>query len=462
MMKKNRLERLFFVSSVSVDIALLNVAFLFAFVLRFQGTGLMTKLEDYEELLIFSNIVWLIIVTVNRPYLLNRFVSEIQIIKRVLSITFWHALLITSFIILLKNYSYSRITLITFYTTLPVLLCLWKIIFLRLIRYLRSKGRHQYRIILMGRTQSAQKIKDFFMRRKEMGIQVTGVFDKQANEKLEIQPYEEAFDWIDSGKVDEVYCSVPTVPTELIEKLIRIADSKLLKVKIITDFSYVTTRKLECEFYNEVPVIKLSEIPLDNIYNRLVKRTFDVVFASLVFVLVLSWLIPIVSILICLESKGSPFFVQKRHGVKKHHFRCIKFRSMRINKEADTKQAQRKDARITRIGAFLRRTSIDEFPQFLNVLWGDMSVVGPRPHPIALDEKFRTVIDKFDKRHIVKPGVTGLAQIRGYRGETRKVYDMYGRVKLDRFYTENWSLALDVAIVFNTALKIFQRDQNAY
>ena len=242
MMKKNRLERLFFVSSVSVDIVLVNVAFLFAFVLRFKGTGLMTKLEDYEELLIFSNIVWLIIVTVNRPYLLNRFVSEIQIIKRVLSITFWHALLITSFIILLKNYSYSRITLITFYTALPVLLCLWKIIFLRLIRYLRSKGRHQYRIILMGRTQSAQKIKDFFMRRKEMGIQVTGVFDKQANEKLEIQPYEEAFDWIDSGKVDEVYCSVPTVPTELIEKLIRIADSKLLKVKIITDFSYVTTR----------------------------------------------------------------------------------------------------------------------------------------------------------------------------------------------------------------------------
>jgi exopolysaccharide biosynthesis polyprenyl glycosylphosphotransferase len=196
--------------------------------------------------------------------------------------------------------------------------------------------------------------------------------------------------------------------------------------------------------------------------NRLLKRAFDIAFSMAVMVLVFSWLYPIIALLIKLDSKGPVLFKQYRHGLNNKQFYCYKFRTMVVNQEADSKQATKNDSRITKVGAFLRKTSLDEIPQFFNVILGDMSVVGPRPHPIPLNMRFAHSIEGFMNRHSMKPGVTGLAQIRGYRGETAKFHDMKGRFMLDRFYIANWSLWLDIKIVFGTVWSLVKGDENAY
>ena len=179
-------------------------------------------------------------------------------------------------------------------------------------------------------------------------------------------------------------------------------------------------------------------------------------------IFILSWLVPLIGLLIKLESKGPVFFKQNRHGRNNKLFLCYKFRTMVVNQLSDTKQATKNDPRITRVGSILRKTSIDEVPQFINVFLGSMSVVGPRPHPIKLNEEFAPQIDRFFQRHAVKPGITGLAQAKGFRGETSQFNDMYGRVKLDRFYVKNWSLFLDLKIIILTIISIIKSNENAY
>lgn len=201
--------------------------------------------------------------------------------------------------------------------------------------------------------------------------------------------------------------------------------------------------------------------PLKSTTAQITKRAFDIIFSLGIIVFVFSWLFPIVAVLIKLSSKGPVFFKQKRHGLNNELFDCLKFRTMRVN-TVEGKQASKHDPRITRVGSFLRKTSIDEFPQFLNVLMGDMSVVGPRPHFCEHNEEFAKHVKGFMCRHAVKPGVTGLAQTRGYRGETNTLQAVTGRFKLDVFYIANWSFWLDVKITFNTFFGMLLGDKQAY
>jgi exopolysaccharide biosynthesis polyprenyl glycosylphosphotransferase len=209
-------------------------------------------------------------------------------------------------------------------------------------------------------------------------------------------------------------------------------------------------------------VITLREEPLRDFVNRFLKRMFDLIFSIFVIVFVLSWLYPIIAILIKLSSKGPILFEKLRSGVNNEEFICYKFRSMRISSDSDYKQATHGDSRITKLGSFLRKSSLDEFPQFINVLMGDMSIVGPRPHMLLHTEEYSELISKYMVRQLVKPGITGVAQIRGYRGETKELEDMEGRVRLDVWYIENWSLSLDINIVIQTIWNIFKGDENAY
>jgi putative colanic acid biosynthesis UDP-glucose lipid carrier transferase len=192
------------------------------------------------------------------------------------------------------------------------------------------------------------------------------------------------------------------------------------------------------------------------------KRAFDFVFAALVVVFLLSWLLPLLVLLIKIDSRGPVFFKQLRTGKHGQPFYCYKLRSMRVNAEADAKQARKGDSRITRVGAFLRQTSLDELPQFLNVLKGEMSVVGPRPHMLSHTEYYSQAIDDFMYRHQVMPGITGLAQVSGYRGETKEVAAMAQRVDADIKYLSNWSFLLDLRIVLLTILQAFKHNKNAF
>ncbi|MFM8914265.1 MAG: exopolysaccharide biosynthesis polyprenyl glycosylphosphotransferase, partial [Flammeovirgaceae bacterium] len=245
-----------------------------------------------------------------------------------------------------------------------------------------------------------------------------------------------------------------------LNELVNFGLESLIQVKIVVDNS--GTSHLLSVHERELQAKEVSALPIDEPVNQALKRSFDLLFSLLFVILVLSWLLPLIAIIIKIDSKGPVFFVQKRNGLKNLPFGCIKFRTMVVNQEADTKQATKDDARITSIGKFLRKSSIDELPQFINVLKGDMSLIGPRPHPIKLNEQFAVHIQSLMARHYAKPGITGLAQCMGYRGETKDLSDMENRVRLDRYYIEHWSFWLDIKIVFLTVVSLLRGSEKAY
>ncbi|MFO7823134.1 MAG: sugar transferase [Cyclobacterium sp.] len=200
----------------------------------------------------------------------------------------------------------------------------------------------------------------------------------------------------------------------------------------------------------------------DNFKKRIMKRTFDLVISLFTLVFVISWLFPVIAILIKRDSKGPVFFKQLRHGRGNKKFYCYKFRTMVKNNEADTRQATQGDARITKIGKFLRKTSLDELPQVFNVILGEMSIVGPRPHAVPMNLEFAKEIENFMQRHQVKPGITGLAQSKGYRGEISSFQELYSRFRLDFFYVKKWCLIFDIKIVIETAISLVTKNHKAY
>ena len=211
-----------------------------------------------------------------------------------------------------------------------------------------------------------------------------------------------------------------------------------------------------------IPVMAYRPNPLQFWFNRAIKRIFDIIFALIAILAIsVTVLIPIV-IAIKVSSKGPVLFKQKRTGYRGREFTCLKFRTMKVNVEADTVQATKNDPRKTKVGDFLRKTSLDELPQFLNVLWGDMSVVGPRPHMVKQTEEYRKLIDKYMVRHIIKPGITGLAQVNGFRGQTEELWQMEKRVENDVRYIENWSFWLDIKIIIRTVYNAIHGEKNAY
>ena len=212
----------------------------------------------------------------------------------------------------------------------------------------------------------------------------------------------------------------------------------------------IETGHYDVDKLDGITLINPQKIPMDLIENQIKKRMFDLAFSGMVILLLLSWLYPIMAILIKLSSKGPVMFTQQRTGINKITFNCFKFRSMRLNDDADKKQATEDDPRITRIGRFLRRSNLDELPQFFNVFRGEMSVVGPRPHMLKHTEQYSALIDDYLVRHYVKPGITGWAQINGFRGETNELWKMEKRVELDKEYIQNWSLDWDIVIVWKT------------
>jgi len=264
------------------------------------------------------------------------------------------------------------------------------------------------------------------------------------------------------GNVTEIYSTVSPEQNHYIYQLMREADQNCIRFKIIPDLNYYIKLPVHINYLESIPVLSLRKEPLDNTKNRIKKRIFDVCLSGVTILLVLSWLIPLIGLLIWLEDRGPIFFIQQRSGKNNKNFNCLKFRSMRLNNEANSKQATMNDDRITRIGKILRHTSLDEFPQFLNVFMGDMSIVGPRPHMLKHTDEYSKMINQFMVRQFLKPGITGWAQINGYRGEIKTIDDIRKRVEYDLWYLENWSLWFDTKILFLTIYKIIVGDKNAF
>jgi undecaprenyl-phosphate galactose phosphotransferase/putative colanic acid biosynthesis UDP-glucose lipid carrier transferase len=300
------------------------------------------------------------------------------------------------------------------------------------------------------------------------GYKVLGFFDdklpyKQSLAENILGDFEEINNYIIRNKVDEMYVALAADQVQTIKKLTALCERNLIRIKFIPEFhQYTQARKVEITFYDTMPVLMFRKEPLEGTINRLFKKIFDFAFALAVIVFVFPWLFPILFVLIKLDSPGPIFFKQHRSGRENETFTCYKFRTMQVNKDADAVQATKGDSRVTRMGAFMRKTNIDELPQFFNVLWGTMSVIGPRPHMLSHTESYSELINNYQVRHYAKPGISGWAQVNGYRGETRELVDMKNRVDYDIWYIENWSLILDLKIIYHTVANMFKGEESAY
>jgi putative colanic acid biosynthesis UDP-glucose lipid carrier transferase len=345
--------------------------------------------------------------------------------------------------------------------SLGILMGVYRVAVHMALKKYRAKGNNYQNAVIVGKGGTSPKLADVFRIRKDFGINFLGYFDDKSDCNQTRGGINEFFEEAPRLDLDLIYIHEKLDPV-LVRKVIHFADENYIKVKMIPGGSLQLEKNLSFSKYGDLFVINVNEIPLDNPLNSFAKRVFDVIFASLVTVFILSWLIPLVGLLIKLESRGPVFFIQKRNGINNNVFNCLKFRSMTPNDYSDTLQATKNDPRVTRIGAFLRNTSLDEMPQFLNVLMGDMSIVGPRPHTIPMNETFKTQIERYNSRHKIKPGITGLAQVRGYRGEIENPYQIRSRVRLDYFYITNWTFLLDMEIMVKTVYELLFNRENAY
>lgn len=293
----------------------------------------------------------------------------------------------------------------------------------------------------------------------EEGYRFQGYFDYDPTSKNAF--YSELKKFCDAKDVHEIFfCSSHGGRNDL-SLLVNFGLDSLIKVKLIVKDS-MSGGSIQLNSLDQPPGLDVATVPLDEQRNQILKRAFDSFLSFTFLLMIFSWLLPIIALLIKLDSPGPVFFIQDRAGIGNRPFKCFKFRSMTFEKNAGFVQATKNDPRITRIGKFLRKSSIDELPQFINVFLGDMSLIGPRPHPIKLNEEFASRIRILMSRHYVKPGITGLAQCMGYRGETRDLADMENRVRLDRYYIENWTFWLDIKIIFLTVVSLLRGSDKAY
>jgi len=444
--------------SILVDLIILTGSFLLSYLLSPIGSSQ----ASFIVLVVYSNVVWLFLSITyksNNPIRGLRFAKIVRMMGGGLIL---HLLLNLAFIALQNSYDYSREYIILSYVIFAIFLFIWRLIFIYGIRIYRKKGFNYRKIVVVGYGELSNELERYFRAHPEYGYKLLGFFDKKHSGNNILGTIKDLFQYSVKNEIDEIYCCLPYVRYSQIKKIIDFSEENLIKVKLIADFRGFSLKGLELERYDYIPVLNVTSIPLDTKKNLFVKRVFDVAFSALVIITIFSWLFPLVAFLIKLDSKGPVFFKQKRTGKGNKTFWCWKFRTMTVNRVSDEIQATKNDSRITKVGSLLRKTSIDELPQFLNVFNGTMSVVGPRPHMLKHTEEYSKIVEKFMVRHFVKPGITGLAQAKGYRGETKTVESIKNRVKLDRFYIENWSIILDFKIILLTINSLVKGDKNAY
>lgn len=411
---------------------------------------------------IFLNLIWVVIALINPPYniLSNRLLKSSPLIRSVTINLIVHGLIIFS-LIEVPYIEYGKPFLqIYAFTLLGVYITRWFLV--GVVKWYRKKGFNYRNVVLFSSKKTNKFLSKYLFEHKDLGYHLKGFFLTEALIHLK-EKRSELIDYFKTHEIDEVFVNPEDIrDNEKISQFISFCEDEFIKVKLLSDIGLELNRKLQVDNYSQFWLVGVSPLPLDSWQNRVTKRSFDILFSIVIILLILSWLFPIIWLAIYLESGRPILFKQLRTGKKNEPFHCLKFRTMRSNDKADVIQASINDNRITAIGKFLRKTSLDELPQFINVLRGEMSVVGPRPHMLKHTEDFSQVVDKYFQRHHVKPGITGLAQIKGYRGEVYSIHDIKGRVDYDKFYVENWSLLLDVKIMLRTIQFIFKPHKKAY
>jgi putative colanic acid biosynthesis UDP-glucose lipid carrier transferase len=416
------------------------------------------------DLIIFCNIIWFAGSFITKSYYINRlpgFLINAFNLTKLFALFF---LLFFVYIDLFHFNQYYHLAMIKDAIIMYICLIGWRFVFFYILKKSYKTNTNKAPAVIVGVSVNSIHLKEFIESHPEYGITVAGFFSDKDNDKVNVLgDLKDVYDYCLTHSISEIICSIDKVSKEYLNELIDFTEHHLITIRMLPDTTSYSGGGYDVTYLEYIPLLAIRKNPFDDVTNQFLKRSFDIVFSFLVIVLLLSWLLPILAIFILIESKGPIFFLQQRTGLNKKTFKCIKLRTMVVNKYADEKQAEKNDSRITKFGAFLRKTSLDELPQFFNVFTGSMSVVGPRPHMLKHTEEYSQIVNKYMIRHLVKPGITGLSQVMGYRGETQHdLYLMKMRVRMDRFYIENWSFYLDLKIIYSTIITIFKKNHQIY
>lgn len=429
-------------------------------IIGFFANNIILEKSDLLNFTLFISFSWIISTLFSSFYEIFRYTSLARIFSLIGKQSIIFTLLVFAFFGFFNDLDTEPLRVIKYVLIVMLLITIIKFtIFFLLKKYRKVFKGNLRKVVIVGLNKKTDQLRKYFNDNPDYGYQLIKTFDLNKKDKISIN---DVISFISENEIDEIYSSVAEMNNKELLSLIDYADNNLKILKFLPDNKEIYSKKLDFTYYGYLPILSLRSIPIDEPINLFIKRSFDIFFSLLVIIGILSWLTPLIGFLIKIESKGPVFFKQKRNGLDYKEFYCYKFRSMKPNPEAHLHQIRKGDPRVTRIGKFIRKTSIDELPQFINVLKGDMSVVGPRPHMVSHTHMYAEKIDKFMVRHFIKPGITGLAQVSGFRGEVEDDTFIANRVKYDIYYLENWSILMDLQIVFKTVFDTLGGDDKAY
>jgi putative colanic acid biosynthesis UDP-glucose lipid carrier transferase len=434
----------------------------------FVGFHISTKLtgasEDiYRENILICNLIWLLSSSLFRLYAEDT-IHKLELIYRATwkSIAL-HAFIFLTYLFFTNSESISREFIATFYTFVAVGFMLSRFTGTAIQFTLTKNFDIRKAVAILGMNPGGLRLAAYL--EAQSSVNFTGFlgddgFYVDPQGKL-IPAASEQLKKASIAGVKEVYVSLSPNRMGDMSELLKEAEKQCVRLKFVPDLT-AEHPTFRMEHMGGFPVLAVRKEPLEDVENRFKKRFLDLAIGLSVIVFIFSWLYPILALIIKIQSPGPVLFKQLRSGRNNQPFYCYKFRSMKMNADSNSRQASRNDDRITPIGKFMRRTSLDEFPQFINVLLGDMSAIGPRPHMISHTEQYRAIIDKYMVRQFLKPGISGWAQVNGLRGETKETSLMERRVEHDIWYMENWSAMLDVRILFMTVINAVKGEENAF
>lgn len=443
------------------DVIALSILFIFFIDLQYKSLGFQFPIDQHinshYKAWIILLICWYFISKTFHIYKSSSYVSFLSVIRKLIA----HFFVFSIVIFAISGLKSENLFSIKLGIAFSLSLFLFTLIQRKLFSYYTKKhfkNNPQKNAIIVGESPHSESLKTLFKNRTDYGIGIVEVIDFTTDWLVKLNQS------LIKYNIEYLYISIKQngFYEEEINLVQEIAENKRLKVYFIPD-SVLGNKlyNLSVTYFDTLPVFTFEKFPLDYNENQIVKRVFDIAFTLLIFATLLWWLLPILALTLYI-TEGSPIlFAQKRNGLNGKEFDCLKFRTMRPDKENNRKPTERDDPRVTKLGKILRKTSLDELPQFFNVLRGEMSLVGPRPHMVSENESYSEIINRYALRHYVKPGITGLAQVKGFRGAVDTNKDMEMRIRTDIYYVRNWSFLLDLLIIYKTVKLMVMGDENA-
>lgn len=454
-MQQIRYSKYSVAAGILLDLIIISGVFIAFYFVNFYSSKGSSILDEHIATLLLMLFLWGILSEKTRLYYIPRnIVFTVYLEKMITQLFFFGA----CFFLLAKvsNLPFLQSKKFLMVSILSGIILLIKTLTFLLVKYLRKNGYNHRNIMFLEENSSTDILKNMLELRKDFGYK-TFLYNDDFNDLASLESF-----WKKNG-IHTIF--IPTdgkLEKKLKAEIVQKAENNKISICLLPSTVENDFFRYDFTYLDALPILTPSIYPLSRFTNALFKRTIDTLASVLFFTVIGFWLFPIIAFLIKIDSKGPVFFIQKRYGFQDKVFNCFKFRTMVINEDSSIKVTTENDSRITRIGKFLRKTSLDELPQFFNVFKGEMSLVGPRPHMLLVDDHYKTKIGRYSIRSMVKPGITGLAQVNGLRGDTgNRDLEMKKRILADTYYVKNWSIALDVGIILKTIYIFIKGDKKA-